>query len=450
VSMTNAGFRYDRVIFDVGGTLSGFHQTAPFQDFLAHAGLPAFDEDAQRFQRRLSANIIAQRDHAQGKGANAAELDDWWRTVFARTWPNRDDLVEEMLRWQHAGRFDCPFDDVVPALEALKAMGMPMAVLSNFPAYLHDLLKRFDLTRFFDFVIVSAEVGMAKPDPRIFDLVAQKANGPRQRLLYVGDHVGDDIEGAQAAGLDAVLIDRRNRQPEAPCPRISSLRELEVYVQSPTRPARAIVFDMDGVVLDSPPTHLLTWQRTLAPLGIELTAADHHILEGLPTEITAQRLTERFLGEACSDQEARRLANIKRALFCETFKPTLVPGIVPLLHDLRGRGYRLGLVTGSARSVVDESLAPTGAAEFFEVIITGDEVTQGKPHPEPYRSAAARLGVPPSECLAVENAPLGIRSAKAAGLGCVALETTLPTEQLSLADQVFPNVQSMRAWLLDS
>lgn len=291
---------------------------------------------------------------------------------------------------------------------------------------------------------------MAKPEPRIFDLVAQKANQPRERLLYVGDHVGDDIEGARGAGLDAVLIDRRNRQPEAPCPRISSLRELEAYTRSPTWPARAIVFDMDGVVLDSPPMHLLTWQRTLGPLGIKLTAADHYPLEGLPTEITAQRLTEHFLGKACSDQEARHLASIKRALFREMFEPTLVPGIVPLLHDLRGRGYRLGLVTGSSRSVVDESLVPTGAAEFFEVIITGDEVTRGKPDPEPYRSAAARLGFPPSQCLAVENAPLGIRSANAAGLGCIALETILPAEWLSLADQVFPNVQSMRSWLLGS
>lgn len=448
--MTNTGFRYDRVIFDVGGTLTGFHQQAPFQVFLAHVGLPALEGDARRFHRELIANILAERDHAQGKGADGAELDRWWRTVFARTWPDRDDLVEEMLRWHHAGRFDRTFDDVVPALEALKAMGMPMAVLSNFPTYLHDVLERFDLTHFFDFVVVSAEVGMAKPDPRIFDLVAQKAKRPRHRLLYVGDHIGDDIEGARGAGMDAVLIDRRNHEPEALCPRIHSLRALEAYILPPTRPARAIVFDMDGVVLDSPPVHLLTWQRTLAPLGIELTADDHYPLEGLPTEITAQRLTERFLGEACSEQEAQHLANIKRALFRDLYKPSFVPGIMPLLHDLRGRGYRLGLVTGSARSVVDESLAPTGAAEFFEVIVTGDEVTQGKPHPEPYQSAAARLGLSPAHCLAVENAPLGISSAKAAGLGCVALETTLPARRLSLADQVFPNVQAMRAWLLAS
>jgi HAD superfamily hydrolase (TIGR01509 family) len=205
---------------------------------------------------------------------------------------------------------------------------------------------------------------------------------------------------------------------------------------------------MDGVVLDSMPTHLLTWQRTLAPLGVDLTADDLYPLEGVPTEPTAKLLTERLLGQPCSDEEARRLADAKRALFGQIFDPTFVPGVVPLLHDLRGRGYRLGLVTGSARSVVDGSLAPTGVTELFDAVVTGDQVSRGKPDAEPYRTAADRLGLLPQECLAVENAPLGVQSAKAAGMACVALETTLPAERLSAADRVFPDTLSLRAWLL--
>ena len=148
------------------------------------------------------------------------------------------------------------------------------------------------------------------------------------------------------------------------------------------------------------------------------------------------------LGHACSDEQAHDLAHTKRALFREIFNPTLVPGIAPLLYDLRGRGYRLGLVTGSAGSVVNESLSPTGLAVLFAAIVTGDEVSQGKPDPEPYRTAADRLGL--------ENAPLGIRSAKAAGMGCVALETTLPATRLlaAAADRVFPDAAALRAWLL--
>lgn len=446
----NSECRFDMVVFDAGGTLIGFHERAPFQRFLAQAGLPASDEDARGFHHRLISAIIALRDQAQGQGADEAELDRWWRTIFRQTWPGHPDLAEEMLHWLYAGHFDRLFADALPALKALQRLGMRMALLSNFGTHLWHILDRLDLLQFFEFVVVSTEVKLAKPDPRIFDLVADKANRPRQRLLYVGDHIGDDIEGAWGAGLDAVLIDRRNRQPEALCPRIGNLLELADYIRPPTQPARAILFDMDGVVLNSPPLHLLTWQQTLAPLGLRVAAEDLYPLEGMSTELTAQRLTERLLGQACSDEQAHDLAHIKRALFREMFNPTLVPGIAPLLHDLRGRGYRLGLVTGSARSVVDESLVPTGLAELFAAMVTGNDVSPGKPHPEPYRTAAERLGVPPSECLAVENSPLGIRSAKAAGMDCVGLETTLPTEQLSAAaaDRVFADVVALRTWLL--
>jgi beta-phosphoglucomutase len=443
-----AGLRYDAIIFDVGGTLIGFLDPAPFGEFLASAALPATDDDAHQFHRRLLAIIVAERDSAQGLGAAGTELATWWHGVFAKAWPGRPDLAAEMLGWLLEGRFDRTFSDVVPALEALRRLGLPLGVLSNFGLHLRDVLRKVDLYGYFDFVIVSEEVGLAKPDRRIFDLAVSRANRPRHRLLYVGDHLGDDIEGARGAGLDAVLIDRNDRQPEALCPRIGSLSDLVTYVHWPQRPASAIVFDMDGVVLDSMPTHLLTWQRVLAPLGIELTAPDLYPLEGIPTERTAQQLTEQFLGQACSEDEARRLAGAKRALFRQIFQPTFVPGIRPLLHDLRGRGYCLALVTGSARSVVDESLAPSDVAGLFDALVTGDQVHQGKPAPEPYLTAAARLRLPPSRCLVVENAPLGIQSAKAAGMSCVALETTLPAPRLSQADQVFADGKALRAWLL--
>ncbi|MGD8490127.1 MAG: HAD-IA family hydrolase [Anaerolineae bacterium] len=450
VASSDSEFRYDRVVFDVGGTLLGLFQPEPFQEFLAQAGLPASAADAKRFHRQLIANLLSVRDAAQGLGADGGELDGWWHDIFAATLPDQPDLASEMMHWLKAGCFDRLFPDVLPALAALRDLGMPLAVLSNFGTHLRAILDRSDLSPFFDFMVVSAEVGLAKPDPRIFELVASQAAVPPGRLLYVGDHVGDDIDGARGAGWEAVLIDRRHRHPQATCSRISSLLELVDYIRPPVWPARAIILDMDGVVLDSPPLHALTWQRTLAPLGVDMTAGDLYPLEGMPTEHTAQRLTEILLGQPCSEEQARELAATKRALFRELFTPTFVPGIVPLLHDLRGRGYRLALVTGSAQSVVDESLAPSGLVDMFDIIVTGDRVTHGKPHPEPYRTAAAQLGLPPAQCLAVENAPLGIQSARRAGMQCVALETTLPARQLQAAapQHVFPEVAALRAWLL--
>lgn len=228
--------RYDMVLFDAAGTLIGFRELAAFQQFLADANLPAAPEDARRFHQRMLSVIRAERDNAQGLGADEQELYDWWLGIFAQVWIGRPDLAQETLHWLLTGRFDYIFPDVLPALEALQGLGMPMAVLSNFGSNLRDALRKLGILRFFKFVIVSAEVRLAKPDPRIFDLAVLKANCPRRRLLYVGDHIGDDIHGAQAAGLDAILIDRHDQHPGAPCARIDSLLLLIDYVQSPFEP----------------------------------------------------------------------------------------------------------------------------------------------------------------------------------------------------------------------
>ena len=443
--------RYTTVVFDVGGTLLGFHDRAVFLQFLVEAGLPATEADARDLHRRLISLIVEERDSAQGLGADGQELSEWWHGMFRRAWPERPDLAEEMLRWLFAGRFDQLYDDALPALQTLQEQGLRLGVLSNFGTHLPGVLEHWDLARHFDFVIVSASVGLAKPDPRIFDRAVEAAGQPRQRILYVGDHVGDDIGGAQAAGVDAVLIDRGDRQAEALCPRIGSLLELATYVRRPVRPARAIILDMDGVVLDSMPDHLKSWQEALAPLGIELKKEDLYPLEGVPSERAAQLFTSQFLGAPCSDEEAIRLAEAKRKSFDRLYCARLVPGMGPLLRDLQGRGFQLGLVTGSARQVADAHLVPVGVLGLFQVLVGGDEVTNGKPDPEPYRRAASLLGLAPEECLVVENAPLGIEAAVAAGMACVGLQTSLPAERLAAAgaDPVLPDARALRSWLLD-
>jgi HAD superfamily hydrolase (TIGR01549 family) len=291
-------YRYDMIIFDVGGTMLGFHERAPFQEFLAANGLPANDEDGRELHRRFVSVMVATRAGARGLGAEEGPLFDWWRRIFEKTWPDRPDLAEEMYRWFRDSRFDRVFADTVPALEALRTLGLRLAVLSNFGLNLKALLQRWKLLDYFEFVVVSAEIGLAKPDARIFERAIAAAGLPRDRLLYVGDHFGDDIAGAAAARLAAVLVDRPNRRADLPCARIRSLLDLPRFIRPPAANRQAIILDMDGVVLDSMPAHLHSWQQVLAPLGIELTAADLYPTEGTPTEPTARLLTERFLGRA--------------------------------------------------------------------------------------------------------------------------------------------------------
>jgi hypothetical protein len=110
--------RYDMILLDVGGTMLGFHQRAPFQAFLAAMGLPHADEDARELHRRFVSVIVAQRDTASGLGADERPLFDWWHEVFLKTWPDRPDVADEMYRWFRDSQFDRLFADVVPALEA--------------------------------------------------------------------------------------------------------------------------------------------------------------------------------------------------------------------------------------------------------------------------------------------------------------------------------------------
>jgi beta-phosphoglucomutase len=445
---TTAKLRYEAVLFDVGGTLIGFVDAEPFRLFLEHAGQPAAVDDGQRLYQRFLSVIRAERDRAQGVGASEASLEAFWRSVFALVWPDKPELAAAMYRRFRENGFDRLLDDARPTLEALRAAGLRLGVISNWTGGLDALLTQIGVREYFEFVLSSAHVGMAKPDPRIFDLAAGLLGLQPDRLLYVGDHFGDDIQGARAAGLDAVLIDHGFRPKDLPCPRIRRLPELEQYVRCPAEPAEAILFDMDGVVLDSFATHLLAWQEALAPLGIRMTADDLAPLEGMPTSPMARLLVERRLGRPGSRDEVERVAATKRTLFGRYLRLQSIPDIVQLLHDLRGRGYRLGLVTGGTRGIVDRAMECLGVAVLFEVIVTSEDTLMGKPAPEPYSTAAARLGLAPSKCLAVENAPLGIQSARKAGMSCVALETTLPAERLGGAERVFCNVADLAHWLL--
>ena len=440
--------RYDAVLFDVGGTLIGFVDDEPFRWFLEVAGLPAGIEDGQRLYGRFLSVIRAERDRAQGVGASEASLEAFWRSVFALVWPDVPELAAAMYQWFRMNRFDRLLEDVRPALDGLRAAGLRLGVISNFTGGLDTLLSHLGVLECFEFVITSAQVGLAKPDPRIFDLAVDRLALPRRRLLYVGDHFGDDIQGAWAAGLDAVLVDRGFRAKAQPCPRISGLLDLVRYVRRPEGPAPALLFDFDGVVLDSFSAHFQAWQETLAPLGVAMTVDDLALREGMPTEPMARLLVESALGRESSHPEVRRLSAIKGALYVQYLRPRPVPGIVQLLHDVRGRGYGVGLVTGGIRSNVEGVLAQFGIAEIFDVVVTAEDTVRGKPDPEPYRKAALLLGLPATDCLVIENAPMGIESALAAGMACVALETTLPPEKLLGAEQTFRGVAELSDWLL--
>lgn len=159
----------------------------------------------------------------------------WWRALVeevfreAAGWgslPKRfDAFFDELYREFEEPRHWEVFPDVLPCLEDLEARGFPLGVLSNWDSRLHRVLGALGLAERFRFVLVSAEFGAEKPDPAIFREAARLLGPDPGEVLYVGDLIREDVLGAQAAGLQGLLLDRNGTSP-APVPRIADLREL--------------------------------------------------------------------------------------------------------------------------------------------------------------------------------------------------------------------------------
>ena len=202
---------------------------------------------------------------------------------------------------------------------------------------------------------------------------------------------------------------------------------------------RGVLFDLDGVIVDTLHYHYLAWKHMFGQLGgtpvSELTVLLH---EGRNSrEILPILMKE--TGVTIPEAERAAFIEEKRAYFRTIVKVTEYPGAFDTIDELRRRGFKVALVTACALKNMQHSLNGEQQAHF-DFIITGDEVPRAKPFPDPYLTAARQLGLRPDECVVVENAPLGIESARNAGMYCVAVETTLGNEYLKSADHVLQNV----------
>lgn len=196
----------------------------------------------------------------------------------------------------------------------------------------------------------------------------------------------------------------------------------------------AVLFDLDGVLVDSLPGHLRAWQEMFRRHGHEIDVAWPAAREGEKALLTCQWICA-TLGLDWDEALCAERVEEKRAIFRSLPGSGPFPAVEPMLKALAMRGLRLGLVTGS--TVVNaRAVLPDEIWNLFGVRVAAEDVRRGKPDPEPWLTAAARLMARPEDCLAVENAPLGVRSAKAAGCATLALTTTLPADELAEADEI--------------
>lgn len=204
---------------------------------------------------------------------------------------------------------------------------------------------------------------------------------------------------------------------------------------------KAIICDMDGVIVDSMPYHFLAWYEALRPYGISVRCFDVYTREG---ERWQKSLEDFLKGSAIrpSKELFRRVFMARRKLFKKRFKRFVFKGAKEFLVCLKKKNYLLGLVTATTKTGVKE-IMPKNIEILFDRVITGDHVKKGKPYPEPYLYAARELAVKPSECVVIENAPYGIIAAKSAGMFCIALTSSLPKEFLKGADIIADKLEDI-------
>lgn len=188
-------------------------------------------------------------------------------------------------------------------------------------------------------------------------------------------------------------------------------------------PAAALI-DMDGTLYDSMPLHAAAWQRMVSEIGIPSTREEFFLYEGRTGASTINILFQRAYGRDATPAEIEELYRRKTVYFNEYPKPPRMPGALELMNCLRDSGIKRVLVTGSGqRSLIDRLSVDFPDIFTPDMMVTGHDVTHGKPHPEPFIKAMQKARVSPSGAIAVENAPLGVESADRAGVFTIAVTT---------------------------
>jgi beta-phosphoglucomutase len=204
---------------------------------------------------------------------------------------------------------------------------------------------------------------------------------------------------------------------------------------------KAIIFDMDGVIVDSMPYHFIAWYEALKPYGVRVSCFDVYTKEGERWDKTIKSLLASHKVDP-TPKILNQIFALRKKIFKKYFKRSVFKGVDGFLACLKKKGYLLGLVTGTPMPEINRIL-PQKIKKLFDCIVAGDHVKKGKPNPEPYLMAAKKLKTRTDSCVVVENAPLGIESAKSAGMFCVALTTSLPGDYLGKADVVVETLEQI-------
>lgn len=213
------------------------------------------------------------------------------------------------------------------------------------------------------------------------------------------------------------------------------------------------LIDMDGTLYDSMPYHNLAWHKMMEEIGVHTEPDEFFLLEGMTGQDTIDLIFQRELGRHTTPGEAERLYQRKAEIFRNYGHKDVMPGASLMLRNLMDAGVGRVLVTGSAQNSLLDRLETDFPGAFLPGMrVTAFDVKRGKPHPEPYLKGLEKAGVPAEEAFVIENAPLGVRAGKAAGIFTIAVATgPIPHSAFEAegADMIFPSMTAFAESLPD-
>lgn len=208
--------------------------------------------------------------------------------------------------------------------------------------------------------------------------------------------------------------------------------------------AKAVIFDFDGVLVDSEPMHMRAIREVAAARGWDfgdevfarmIGKGDEHAFE-LLAELHGEPITPAEVDRLCREKSGACVRLIAAGRF------TVQPGVLPIMAAAAQRGPT-AICSGSRREVVLGMAEHAGMARLVRTIVTHEDVTRPKPDPEGYLLAASRLGVPPEQCVVIEDSPTGIRAATSAGMRVIAVGHSFPAERLHEASWVIDRLADL-------
>jgi len=209
----------------------------------------------------------------------------------------------------------------------------------------------------------------------------------------------------------------------------------------PRNNARAIIWDMDGVIVDTAPHHFSAWQEAFRKMGVKYTEEDFRRYFGQRNDTIIRNILGKDIPQNELDVISREKERDAREKMKQNIKP--FPGVIELMKLLIEHGFKMALVSSSPPENIELVTEGLGIKNWFQTIISGEDVAEGKPSPQGFLLAARRLGIKPANCVVIEDAVAGVTAAKRAGMRCLAVTNTHSKTSLAEADLVVDTLETV-------